>query len=256
MRWIGLAAVVLALATGAMGQQVSVNLGGQGFSGAKLGFSVLSAGTRGLEILKRADVQAALRLTMRQKSDLEEFLSAPNGARVSISSQGSSAPSADDLRKQIEEQVRSQGEGRTAKIKSILSEAQYRRLMELDLQWRGPRALQDSAIADAVQIRPGIKPGIAEAVGEYDRTKQEVLTEISQTEESGSDDGAARMVRVKINTEELEKPFSPHRQKIEKARKKMESAILALLDREERKRWTDAQGDPFAFRKDIKGLRY
>lgn len=256
MKSIVLAALLSALAAGLPAQQVSVGMAGQGFSGPKLGFSVLSTGPRGLELLKRADVQATLRLSIRQKSDLDELLSSPNGARVSITSQGSTAPSADDLKRQVEEQIKAQGEGRTARIKAILNETQYARLMELDLQWRGPRALQDVAIAEAVRIRPGIKQGIAEAVGEYDRTKQQVMMELSQTEESGSDDGSSRMVKVKINTEELEKPFSPHRQKLEKARKKMETAILALLDGDESRRWAEAQGTPFAFRKDIKGLRF
>lgn len=207
-------------------------------------------------LVQRPDVQGALALGMRQRTAIRELFAAGDQRRVMVSVQGDQSTTPDALQRQVDEQIRSQLTGRDNQIKAILKPEQWSRLLELDLQWRGPMALADDEVARRLEISAASRSRIASIVAAYNAEKSEVLASLSQTQQDTSPDGSRRVIAMRLDTSELDKPMSPARKRLEKAKREADARALEALTDEERGRWKAACGDPFTFRADIKGHRF
>ncbi len=214
------------------------------------------AGASLTALLRRADVQNGLKLGIRQRNELSDILAQPSQMRVAVTLSGSDANDPGSAQRQADEQIRAQLGDHDARIKAVLTAEQWDRLQQLSLQWRGPLAMAEPEVAQQVRLSAEHRSEVARIAAEYAAVKSEVMASIAQKQEDASPDGSRRMVAIRLDTSELDKRFSPARQKLEKAKQDAERTILAALDPDERARWKAACGATFTFRSDIKGLRF
>lgn len=207
-------------------------------------------------LLRRSDVQNALLLDMRQRRELRAILEEPTAARVSVVAGGQDPLDESALRRHVDEQIRAQAQSPDDGIRKVLRPEQWERLQQLCLQWRGPLALADPAVAERTGIKPETRSEIAKVAGEYEGVKRQVFESLSHTRQQASPEGSPQTVAIRIDTAELERPLSPLRKKLEQAKSDAERRILRLLTAEERSRWDALCGKPFSFRTDLKGLRF
>lgn len=221
----------------------------------RLPLFVSARATSLLPLIRRADVQQEIRLTLQQKDALADVLdSAKRPVRISVTADQNSTEA--DRQKQIADQIAAQLGAPEEKIKAALRPEQYDRLMQLLYQWRGPLILSDTPVADKLHVAPERRAQIGKAAAEYERVKQEVMASLTQQTEQNSPDGGRRAVMMRVDTSELSKPLSPAYKKLSAAKKQAEDAILAALSPDERAAWKTAQGAPFAFRQDLPGNRF
>src|SRR5688572_16505063 len=116
-------------------------------------FMMPSGGGRSLlDVISRNDVQNELRLDLRQRNTVTELTQANGGpVRVQARVESSSEASPEE---QIRKQLDSQFGGVEGKLKELLKPEQFKRLLELDAQWRGPVALGDPKVAERAQLTP------------------------------------------------------------------------------------------------------
>lgn len=207
-------------------------------------------------LIQRPDVQGALSLGMRQRAALRDIFAANTEQRVMVSVRSDRGADPGAVQRQGDEQLRVQLSGRDTKVRAILKPEQWERLQQLELQWRGPLALADADVANRVDISGATRSKIAPIAAAYQKEKSEVLASLTQTREDTSPDGTRRTVAVRMDTSELDRPLSPARKRLEKAKRDADAQILAALTPEERERWKAACGEPFTFRADIKGHRF
>jgi hypothetical protein len=146
-------------------------------------------------LLKRADVYAELRISSKQREQLEAMekgVAEELPARM-IQSIRSNMPDfgamrdlpAEERRDKMtafREQIRNNTQNAMQgfygeiekKLSEILSTAQLKRLKELDLQWRGPLSIGDKKVAEPFELNDEQKPLVQEIVGEL-RQKQEEI---------------------------------------------------------------------------------
>ena len=93
------------------------------------GISLDTGKTSIATLLRRSDVQNAIRLDMRQRRDIRALLDEPVGFRV----QGGPDAALDEARPRAQQQMRGQMGDAEAQIKAILKPAQWQRL---SLRWR------------------------------------------------------------------------------------------------------------------------
>jgi hypothetical protein len=243
--------VILALfSLSAVGAQESSSFSFRGLPG----MGITGAMTSVTSLIKRADVQGHISMTIKQKNDLNDLMKGPQGIRVAIESQ--TPLSEEERSKKIREQIEAQLAAPEERIKSVLRPEQYSRLKELQLQWAGPLILSDSKTAAKVKISPEHQGEIGKIAAAYAQTKQDVMSALMQHETQSSPDGSQKAVMVRLNTKELENPVSPYTQKLTAAKKGAEQRIMAVLSAGEKDSWKTAQGAPFTFRTDLPGLRF
>ena len=198
-----------------------------------------------LDLIGRTDVQNELRLDLRQRNAVGE-LSLVRGAPIRAAARLNS-PSGESLEEQIRKQVDRQFDGIEAKVRDLLKPDQFKRLLELDAQWRGPVALGDARVAERVQLTAAHRSEIARIVGDYQRQRSQIIFEHAQVNRQG--DGTDR-VAMTVRAPDLTNPLSPVRKALDPLRKDTEEKILRILDAGEKERWNAAQGDRFTFRSD------
>jgi hypothetical protein len=145
-----------------------------------------------IALLKRGEVYSALRITSKQRDELEKaqkaFLeSVNNGLRSAIMEDtpdfGIMSEMPPDQRERLlrefREQMRNkslqvlsnlQG-GQEEQIAKILTKKQVQRLIEIDIQWRGGLALAESVVADRLELDSDQRRDVEALLAEY-RTKQ------------------------------------------------------------------------------------
>jgi hypothetical protein len=226
-----------------------------------------SQGSRLRQLLERPEVQTHLKLTVRQKSDLglnprprsndrrpggrggESGTpgSAPDGeaGRITLRVTGGPNDSPEERQRRLNEvmesaraDIEAAGRTRDEKIKEVLSPEQYARLLELDLQRRGPLALGDAAVAEQVKLAANKRVLIANLALEAQRKISEARVE------------AIREQGLPAYEQQMKNRLSPIRQKTDKVRREAEASILAQLSPDETARWQATQGEPFTFRID------
>lgn len=208
-----------------------------------------------LPLIRRADVQKEIRLTLQQKDALADVLD-PAKQQIQLHITADQNSTAADRRKQIEDQITAQLGAPEEKIKAALRPDQYDRLVQLLCQWRGPLILSDTQVAAKLRVAPERRADIAKAAAEYERVKQEVMASLTQQTQQDSPDGSKRAVMMRVDTSDLSKPLSPAYKKLSAAKRQAEDVILAALSPDERAAWKSAQGAPFAFRQDLPGNRF
>jgi hypothetical protein len=199
-----------------------------------------------LDIISRADVQNELRLDLRQRNAVAD-INQSKGGPVRVQARVESGNPGESPEEQVRKQLASQFGGIEEKLKSILKPEQFKRLLELDAQWRGPVALGDSRVAELAQLTPPHRAEINAIVNEYQRERSRIIFENSKVESQG--DGTQR-VMMRVQAPELHNPLSPVRKALDPLRKQTEEKILKVLEQAERERWAAVQGERFTFRAD------
>lgn len=217
------------------------------FSSAMPGPNVL------VTVLRRGEVQAHLRLTVKEKSDLADVLDGKQPFKLQVSREGDTEdPEA--IKRQIEEQVAKQVGGVEERLKQTLTADQMARLRELALQWRGMISLGDPNTAERLKLTADHRQEVARIVGDYERQKQQVIMATAQTEQH--DDGGNRAVMVRLDSRSFLTPGTETFKKLTALKGDAESKIAAVLSDEEKSTWKAAQGGPFTFRTDTPANRF
>jgi hypothetical protein len=243
-------------------------------------------------LLQRPEVQTHLKLTVRQKEQLglnpkargrsngadggpgappppDDLLGSSGRVSIILSPDEAGADTTPEERKKkadaavarLRDQLAAASEANAAKIKEVLTPAQYARLLQLDLQKRGPFALGDPEVAEQVQIEPAKRAQITALAADAQRRIGAVMSEALQARlapsragSSGSSNGPNFRVIPRAQVEQFQRDMknrlSPTRQNADKIRREAEEQILAQLSPEERTRWQESQGEPFSFRTD------
>lgn len=211
--WIWTSVLAIALSASAFAQQGQPRRGeGQGRPqfGQQGGFGF--TGMRGMVgdmILMRSDVQRELNLTEQQKAKINEMQQAMRMAREELRN----LPP--DQRRQRMQELRQKNDP-----KQVLTDAQKKRLHELELQWQGPIALMNPEIAREVGLT------------EEQRSKiQGILTEQFQAMRGQFQQGDGQQ----------------NMQAFQQAREEVEKKILAVLTPAQREKWNQMLGKPFQF---------
>lgn len=210
-----------------------------------------------LMLLRRSDVQNGLGLSMRQRRELNQVLS---GATQDVTNQSAfqheyltgDGPDRPPASGHAQPQQRDNANQAMA----LLTESQKARLNELWYQWRGPLVMAEPEVAGRLQLNQETRRKIGEIAAEYAKIRTEVFQSLTQRGQIMSSDGYLQQHSEGMGASELDRPFSPARRKLTRAKKNAEERILALLTEEEKARWNRLCGSPFSFRTDLPGLRF
>ncbi len=207
-KWLWLGVTAAALTSLALAQQPGRPRQQPGFG---LGGRMMGANL-GAMLLMREDVQKELNLSQTQKVKLEQMRQEFEQARQ-------------ELRNLPPEQRRERMQELRQKYDptSVLTDAQRKRLRELELQWQGPFALAD--------------PEVARQVG---------LTQEQQTKIRGIVQETFQSMRERVQPGQPGQPGA-FQQEFQKAREQAEKRILEVLTPAQREKWEQMLGKPFEF---------
>ena len=269
------AVALLGIATAASAQPGGFGGGRQGRGFGQFGGA--EARSNPLGLLMRPDVQTHLRLTLKQKQQIDLVL---NGARQKQEQQfrqlfqnrqqpdnNAQGLSRDERRQQMREQMqpmmeqmramRQQFEGELSdEIKKILTPQQAARLYQLDYQWRGPLALADAKVGQEAKLSPETQQAVVKIVEDYRAASGQLRSEFFQSLFQNNQQGQQQQPgqggrRARVDPQEMQARMAPLQQKIDKMKKEAEEKVLAALTAPEKAGWQALTGEPFTFRKDI-----
>lgn len=210
-----------------------------------------------LALLRRPDVQTEIRLDLKQRRDLDAIEQSQRTeiqARIQETFEGLQELT-DEQRQQkmnegreamLEQIDQFQGE-HNKKVDEILRPEQKQRLHELDLQIRGPFALNDPKVAEEAKIGSEHRTAIGNIYAGFQKETQDVREEFMQ---DMRDSGVFERDQPDGQPVDFRARFTQLEKKIEPLRKEAEKRILDVLSDEERARWTAIQGVKFTFRKE------
>lgn len=239
------ATVALAQTPGPGGQGQGQGQGGPG--GGRFG------GQRGMmmgrgagNLIMREDVQKELNLTDQQKAQLKEKLPQMQrgqrgqggpGGRAAGGGQGGSAAGAPAGQGGQGAATGAPGQGQGGRqnfqemqakneaiIKEILTDVQYKRYQELQLQFAGPAGLSN--------------PETAKKVGLTEEQRNKIAT-IQQTQ--------MQNMRERMRDAQGGGDRETMMQEMQKMREETNKQILAVLTEEQKTKWNELQGKPFKF---------
>ena len=216
-----------------------------------------------LPLLKREDVQAQIFLSPRQREALDALDIQQQQAMQQQIAQ--TLPSLEELTgKSLEELRASLAErsekrrttlqnlysDRDKKMAAILTPTQWKRLKELDLQWRGPLAIGSKDVADQVKLTPQQAPIVAGLLTQYQQEASRrrglevsatVLKQKADAEAEAEADNASSPSETQTRMEKATL-------ELEKTRRQMGDRALNALTPEQRAQWSALTGKPFVFR--------
>ncbi|GBC91853.1 hypothetical protein HRbin15_00312 [bacterium HR15] len=208
-KWLWLGVVALVLSSFALAQQPERprRQGQPGFGGRMMGANLSAM------LLMREDVQKELNLSQTQKAKLEQMREEMMQAMQ-------------ELRNLPPEQRRERMQELRQKYDpaSVLTDAQRKRMRELELQWQGPFALNN--------------PEIAKQVG---------LTEEQQAKIRGIIQETFQSMRGQFQPGQPPGQPGERMQEFQKAREQAERKILEVLTPAQREKWQQLLGKPFEF---------
>jgi hypothetical protein len=211
-------------------------------------------------LLRRPEVQSEIGLDLKQRNAMIEAEEGGANAirkRIDDAMQGRDAQfrtmsfeqrrawmqrQQADLAAQVQAGAQSQGD-LDPKVRQILRPEQLSRLLELDLQKRGPLALGDARVGQELKLSPQSRVTEARIQAEYQAAMRTIVTEAMQTALQNGDVS-------KGNMPDFESRLSPVRKKLDANKKSAEKRALEALSPEEAEAWAKAQGEPFTFRAD------
>lgn len=209
------------------------------------------------QLLGRSDVQTHLRLSLRQKEALDLNPLSPEEkqhrlqqraaerarsgkSRFIVIDRNAPPEEREEREQEFRAVMRRLRDQERKQIETVLTEAQQKRLNELDLQWRGPAALGDPTVAKQVELSEATYAKVLPAARDYFAQRGAAVR------------AAVKKERNIVPPEAIANKLSPLGKTMNNLDKTSDARILTLLLAEERARWTAAQGKPFAFRTDLK----
>jgi hypothetical protein len=226
------------------------------------------------QLLQRPDVQRHLVLDMKQKRELDE-LQSKSQAEIQQQFQQNRGlfrnrgDMTDEERQQARDQAREQRQQfmtsfqaeQDKALQGILTPEQYKRLKELDLQWRGPLALADAKLSAPLQLTQEEQTTLQKTLQDY-RTAQQQARNAAMSglnlpfggrrggQNQAPDANAQPPAPPELpSPDELQERLNNYRKDVEKARKAAGEAVLAALTPEQQGQWKQMTGAPFIFRK-------
>lgn len=130
------------------------------------------------------------------------------------------------------------------RAEGVLKSAQVKRLRELDLQWRGPLALADPKVADALKLNAEQRDKVTTALHDYQAA---AVTIRRQMMPSLGQPGKAGGAPAPPSVEEMRARRVKAQKDMDQARQEAGEKALAVLTPEQQKRWQEMLGKPFAF---------
>lgn len=228
-----------------------------------------------LAMLQRPDVVAELQLTAKQQADIQAEMQSQiqkqrDAIRAGMPDRQTlmSMPAEDrraqfgQMRQRLQDAVRAGSDAVVAKLPTILTASQLKRLEQLDLQYRGPLAISEDAIGRRLEITPEQDRLIANALGEYQNVQQGIVSSAMTANTPGGAGGpgggggfggpgggpqvdrAALMARAdQIQAE------------VEKYKKIQGEKALGYLTPAQKGAWKKMLGKPFAFKAGAQPVR-
>jgi len=215
-------------------------------------------------LLHRNDVRSELLISAQQREQLDSLDTAVQKdlrdkmmtAMQSVDFQSMAGLSPDERQAKLQEirnqslTIRQNNETETDKrLSKLLNARQYARLHELDYQWRGPLAIVDKKVADALTLTPEQS---TKAMANYQayttassKAIQAAMGDVRALFTGGN--GAAPLSREQVQ-KEMQKRMASAQPAIEKAKKDAGDKTLELLTPEQKTKWKEMQGRPFIFR--------
>lgn len=215
---VAVACLSIAFAQGGGGQGGGQRGGQGGFGQRGMGMGMQG----GPQILARQDVQAELKLTDSQKSQIQALLEAnrPQGGFGGGRGGGGGGQGFDP------EALRAQRERMEAEVQKILTPEQYKRYRELNLQLQGPRALGQPEVAKEVGLSEAQQNQIRQLI----QAEQETMRSMFQGGGGGGD-------------------FQAMREQMQAMRAETDRKILAVLNAEQKAKWESMLGKKFEFQR-------
>lgn len=229
-----------------------------------------------LGLLMRSDVQTHLHLSLKQKNAISQVLEgAQENRQQQMRQMFQNRPQPGNAQGLSREEQRQQRQDAMApmveqfrasqqkfegelneQIKQILTPQQMTRLYQLDYQHRGPLALGDANVAQAVKLSPETQQAIAKIVSDYRTASGEMRREFFQSifqnnQQQQQPQAGQGGRRPQFNQQDMQARMGPLQVKLDKMKKETEEKIVALLTPAEKASWQALTGDPFTFRKDI-----
>ena len=149
----------------------------------------------------------------------------------------------------MQTQMNVASEASEKKAQEILKPEQWKRLQELDLQFRGPLALADPKLAEKFLLTADQKSKIAGLNNDYQKQRQQAMQNIfSGFSSIKIGDAAPDMDAIKTKMAKAQEDMAKAQKESEKFHKAQEDKVLPLLTDAQKAAWTAAQGVPFKFR--------
>ncbi len=154
----------------------------------------------------------------------------------------------DEMRTKIQDvaqtQMNASSDASEKKAQEILRAEQWKRLQELDLQFRGPLALAQPKLAEKFALTADQKTKIAALLTEYQTKRQELMTGVFSSFQMPKQGEAP----VMPDMDAIKAKMTKATETSEKLRKTQGEKVLPLLTDAQKAAWTAAQGVPFKFR--------
>lgn len=223
-----------------------------GSARVKIVLAGLAGGGGLVELALRPEVQEHLKLNPQQRSALAAMQSQMKAFAEEERTLMEQGLSEEELKARLAERrarMELAQQERIRRLQTTLTPAQLQRLRELSLQWRGPLALTEPPVADAVGLSPAHREEIARTMAGLKERRSEPLRVFARAE------GAPEKIEAEQKAL-LEQHIAEERARLSEAA----GRILSLLDAAERARWNALQGAPFAFSREgeinVNGVSY
>lgn len=138
------------------------------------------------------------------------------------------------------------------KAETLLTKKQLTRLHELDLQWRGPLALSDKKVAEALKTTPEQNSTVDAALKDYLKVQttalQNIMTQLAQAGPDGGPITPGAITPQAVQGIQQKVADALQSDDIKKARKKAEDKVLGALTPDQKDQWKKMIGAHFYFR--------
>ena len=133
------------------------------------------------------------------------------------------------------------------RAEGVLKSAQVKRLRELDLQWRGPLALADLKVADALKLNSEQRDKIAAILQDYRAAVMNIRRQSMSGFRAPGNPAQPQTPPTPPSAQELQERESKAQKQMEQARQEAGDKALSVLAPEQQKRWQEMLGKPFTF---------
>jgi hypothetical protein len=137
------------------------------------------------------------------------------------------------------------------RTEAILRPKQVKRLHELDLRWRGPLALSDQKVAEALKLTPEQTGKVSTFVKEFMEGQQKALTQAMVPAANPNDNGQPIPATPQERMQQMQKKMyaAMHTREMEKSKTDIEAKLVDTLTPAQKEQWTTMLGAKFTFRK-------
>lgn len=137
------------------------------------------------------------------------------------------------------------------RTEAILRPKQVKRLRELDRRWRGPMALSDPKVAEALKLTAEQTGKVSPLLKDFMDLQQKALTQAMVPALNPNDNGQDPPPTPQERMQQMQKKIydATHTREMEKTKKAIETKLLDLLTAAQKDQWTTMQGARFVFRK-------